>query len=118
MTEETQPEVEVEERKSEEELEAELQEFYRINDVLIGCANALKEICEGLTSIEAFENEYGTAKSVMLTLAMDMISSIERRGAAQVDEQLEERRRKDRELTEQDKDIMALVKELQDPNKG
>lgn len=86
-----------------------------INGKLIAWATGLKDIAFGLAEIDR-DHDYSMAKSMLLTISLEFIDSVERRMAEWQDDELEERRRKDRELTEQDKEIMSLVKELQDPN--
>lgn len=95
--------------------EQERAELEAINGKLIAWATGLKDIAMGLAEIDK-DNEFRTAGSVLLTICLDLVDSVEKRSAEWQNDELEERRRKDRELTEQDKEIMALVKELQDPN--
>lgn len=97
-----------------EEDAKEREEREDMNNTILNWASQIKTVVDQMEG----KVEESVVPGMLLTVAYYLVNSVDQRQRLEVDRDLEERREKDRELTEQDKDIMALVKDLQDDNLG
>lgn len=92
--------------------------YKTINDGLITCAQKMKDAYDILSTIETFTDQHSAAKAMTLSLSFEFLRMVEKRSKIYEKKQLEARRQKDKELTEQDKEIMQYVKMLKEPAKS